>query len=343
VTTVAIISDEFWRGKRVLVTGATGIVGSRVAQLAHAAGAEVVALVRDENQRSEFYRSPVSDHAAIVHGQLEDFWTLERAINEHEVDTVLHLGAQTIVTTAERFPLQTFEANIRGTYNLLEACRLHSSLVKRIAVASSDKAYGDHAGAPYDEETPLAANHPYDVSKACGDLIARAYAHTYGSPVAIARCGNIYGPGDLNWSRIVPGTIRAFLAGQQPVLRSDGSPVRDYLHVADAAAAYLLLAEHADQAAVRGQAFNFSGGATHTVLGVVQQIAELMGLTEVAPVVLDTARNEIPAQSVSADRARKVLGWQPTYDLCTGLKDTIAWYRGFPSIHQEGVSGVHVS
>lgn len=320
--------DGFWREKRVLITGATGIVGSRVARLVQAAGGEVVALVRDADRRSEFYRSGAAERAVIVNGSLEDFWTVERAINEHQVDTVVHLAAQTIVTTAERSPLQTFESNIRGTYNVLEACRVHGTFVQRVVIASSDKAYGDHAGAPYEEMSPLAAQHPYDVSKACGDMLARAYAHTYQLPVAIARCGNIYGPGDLNWTRIVPGTIRSLLMNEQPVLRSDGTFVRDYLHVADAAAAYLVLAASANEPGIRGEAFNFSGGTTATVLEIVQLISELMGRTDgVNPVVLGIARNEIPAQAVSSERARRTLGWTPRFDLRAGLQDTIRWYR----------------
>ncbi|HEX6511513.1 MAG TPA: NAD-dependent epimerase/dehydratase family protein, partial [Chloroflexota bacterium] len=234
----------YWRDKRVLVTGATGVVGSWVVEALLDGGAQVAALVRDHDQRSHFYRSGAVRSVTVVDGSLEDFGAVERAIAEHEADTVIHLGAQTIVPTAQRLPLPTFEANIRGTYNLLEACRRHADLVKRVVIASSDKAYGDHGRKAYEEGAPLSAKHPYDVSKACADLLTQTYAWSYGLPAAIARCGNIYGGGDLNWSRIVPGTIRSLIQAERPVLRSDGSYVRDYLYVKDAAAGYLLLAEH---------------------------------------------------------------------------------------------------
>lgn len=318
-----------WRGKRVLVTGATGIVGGWVSQALLASGAHLVALVQDVDARSVFYRSHLDRLAAVVNGSLEDLWALERAINNHEVDTVIHLGAQTIVGTAERFPLPTFEANIRGTYNLLEVCRLHSNQVRRVVVASSDKAYGDHAGAAYTEDGPLEASHPYDVSKACGDMIARAYAVTYGLPVAIARCGNIYGGGDLNWSRIVPGTIRSLLGNERPVVRSDGTFIRDYLYVKDAAAGYLALAEHVERADVRGRAFNFSGHSPRKVLDVVSQIAALLDKQDMEPIIMNTARHEIPQQVISSGRVKDVLGWEPKYSLEEGLAETIAWYRSF--------------
>ena len=219
----------FWQNRRVFVTGATGIVGSWLVKDLLAAGAYVVALVRDADPQSEFFRSGDFQSVAIVNGALEDFATLERAINEHEIDTVFHLGAQTIVGTAHRSPVPTFEANIRGSYFLLEACRLHQDRVRRVVIASSDKAYGDQPNLPYTEDTPLQGQHPYDVSKSCTDLIAQTYYHTYRLPVAIARCGNVYGGGDLNWSRIVPGTVRSLLQGMPPLIRSDGRYVRDYL------------------------------------------------------------------------------------------------------------------
>jgi CDP-glucose 4,6-dehydratase len=317
----------FWRDKRLLVTGATGMVGSRLVQQAVAAGAQVVVLVADEDDRSDFYQSGIYREAVIVHGFLEDYRAIEQAVREHEVDTVIHLGAQTIVPVAELEPLATFETNIRGTYNLLEVCRQAAAHVRRIVVASSDKAYGDHGGETYTEDTPFMATHPYDVSKACGDLLARSYAHTYAAPVTIARCSNVYGPGDLNWSRLVPATIRAFLLGERLVLRSDGSPVRDYLFVDDAAAAYLRLAEHASGEGVRGRGFNFSAEDPRSVLAIVKLIADQMGIEDPEPVVLHTDTHEIPRQAVSAQQARTVLGWTPEYALARGLACTIDWYR----------------
>jgi len=222
---------DFWSQRRVFVTGATGIVGSWLVKDLLAQGAYVVALVRDADPQSELYRSGDIHRISVVSGRLEDFHTLERAINEHEIDTVFHLAAQPIVGVAHRFPLHTFESNIRGSYNLLEACRVHNQFVQRVVIASSDKAYGPQPNLPYTEEMPLQGCHPYEVSKSCTDLIAQSYYYTYGLPVAIARCGNIYGGGDLNWSRIVPGTIRAFLQGERPVIRSDGTYVRDYIYV----------------------------------------------------------------------------------------------------------------
>jgi CDP-glucose 4,6-dehydratase len=292
-------------------------------------GAEVVALVRNTDHRAEFLRSGAFRRVALVAGTLEDFGVLERTVNHYAVDTVIHLAAQAIVTVAERTPLQTFESNIRGTYNLLEACRIHPELVQRVVVASSDKAYGNNQGLPYSEEMPLAANHPYDVSKACADLVAQTYAHTYGLPVAIARCGNIYGGGDLNWNRLVPGTIRALMHDERPQIRSDGTYVRDYLYVRDAAAAYLTLAEHAAQDGVHGEAFNFSGACPRTVLEVVECIAQLMGKQAVEPQILNEARNEIPNQVLASEKARERLDWCPRYGLVHGLRETVAWYRAF--------------
>jgi len=320
---------DFWNKRRVLVTGATGIIGSWLVKDLLAQGAYVVALVRDGDPQSELYRSGDIRRVSVVNGALEDFWTLERAINEHEVDTVFHLGAQTIVGTAHRFPLPTFDANIRGTYNLLEACRLHRDMVQRVVIASSDKAYGEQPNLPYTEDMPLNGCHPYEVSKSCADLIAQSYHHTYGLPVAIARCGNVYGGGDLNWSRIVPGTIRSFLRGERPVIRSDGTYVRDYIYVKDVARAYMRLAECLDDDRVRGEAFNFSTEIPLTVLELVRSIQRLMGCQHVEPQILDCAEGEIRSQHLSAAKARSILGWEPQFNLEQGLHETIEWYRVF--------------
>jgi CDP-glucose 4,6-dehydratase len=265
----------------------------------------------------------------VVNGVLEDLWTIERGINEHEVDTVFHLGAQTIVGTARRLPFQTFESNVRGTYNLLEVCRLHQPMVKRIVVASSDKAYGDQAHLPYTEETPLQGRYPYDVSKSCADLITQSYFHTYAIPVAIARCGNVYGGGDLNWSRVVPGTIRSILREEQPIIRSDGKFVRDYIYVKDAARAYLSLAEHLHETAVQGQGFNFSVGKPMTVLEMVRVIQKLMRAEHLEPVIKNSAKGEILSQYLSSEKARQLLQWEPACGLEKGLEETISWYREF--------------
>src|SRR5687767_3362703 len=272
----AVVRAAFWRGRRVLVTGATGMVGSWLVKELLSAGARVAALVLDADPQSELFRSGDVDRVAVVNGAIEDIAPLERAITLHETDTVFHLAAQAIVGVAHRAPLATFESNVRGTYNLLELCRRHADLVRRVVVASSDKAYGEQV-LPYTEEAPLSAQHPYEVSKSCADAIAQCYHHTYGLPVAIARCGNIYGGGDLNWSRIVPGAIRSGLEQSPLVIRSDGKFLRDYIYVKDAARAYLRLAESLDDPAVAGQAFNFSDEAPLSVLQMVDAIRERMG------------------------------------------------------------------
>lgn len=319
----------FWSTKRVFVTGATGMVGAWLVKQMLAQGAYVVALVRDADPQSELFRSEVIKKVNVVYGALEDFWALERAINEHEVDTVFHLGAQTIVGTARRFPLPTFETNVRGTYNLLEACRLHKSFVKRIVVASSDKAYGDQIQLPYTEETSLQGRYPYDVSKSCSDLIAQSYFYTYALPIGIARCGNIYGGGDLNWSRVVPGTIRSILRGERPVIRSDGSFIRDYIYVKDAVQAYARLAEHLTDEAVQGQGFNFSVGKPLTVIDIVGMIQRLMHAEHLQPIIQNAAKGEIISQYLSSEKALRLLEWEPSCGLDKGLEETINWYRSF--------------
>lgn len=324
-----VMNSRFWSDRRVFVTGATGLVGSWLVRELVDRGAYVVVLVRDWDPQSELIRSGTIHRTHVVHGRLEDFGTLERAINEHEVDTVFHLGAQTIVGTALRSPLATFEANIRGTYNLLEACRVHAKLVQRVVVASSDKAYGEVATLPYIEDMPPLGRHPYDVSKSCADLLAQAYYHTYGTRVVVVRCGNIFGGGDLNWSRIVPGTIRSLYHGQRPVIRSDGRYTRDYLYVMDAVMGYLAAAEAVGRPGVAGEAFNFAPERPRSVLEVVGALRELMGRTDLEPVILNEAKAEIRDQYLSAEKARTILGWRPTYSFEVGLKATVDWYKEF--------------
>ena len=316
-----------WKGGTVFVTGATGLVGSWLCPRLLKEGARVVVLVRDWDPQSELIRSGWIHQCAVVSGRLEDYNTLERAISEYEVDTVFHLGAQAIVGTAYRSPLATFEANIRGSYNLLEACRIHRELVQRVVVASSDKAYGEAAVLPYTEDMPVNGRHPYDVSKSCTDLLAMTYAQTYELPVAVARCGNIFGGGDLNWSRIVPGTIRLVLEGKPPVLRSDGTFTRDYLFVEDVVDAYLALAESAPSAAVRGQAFNFSPERQLTVLELTRLILEIMARPDLEPQIQNRAQAEIRDQYLDASKAREILHWSVQRTLREGLEATVAWYR----------------
>lgn len=318
----------FWRDRPTLVTGGTGLVGSWLVRRLVESGADVVCLVRDRVPQSELWRSGVVERVKLVYGDVADQPLLERALGEYEIDTVLHLAAQTIVGVANRNPISTFESNIAGTWRMLEACR-HSPLVRQIVIASSDKAYGEAERLPYDESTPLQGRHPYDVSKSCADLIAHSYAATWKLPVAITRCGNFYGGGDLNWNRIVPGTIRSVLRGQRPVIRSDGQFVRDYFFVEDGVAAYMLLAERlaADRNLI-GRAWNFSYEQPLTVLELVRKILTAMQ-SQLEPDIRNQAHNEIVRQFLSSTRARAELGWQPRFTLDDGLTRTIAWYREF--------------
>jgi CDP-glucose 4,6-dehydratase len=322
------MSRGFWPDRPVLVTGATGLVGSWLTRRLEDTGAGVVCLIRDWVPKSELVRSGAIERVNVVRGDIRDRDLIERILGEYEIDTVVHLAAQTIVGIANRNPVSTFESNIQGTWNVLEACR-RSPAVKSIVVASSDKAYGDQETLPYDERTPLEGRHPYDVSKSCADLIAQAYAKTYGLPVAVTRCGNFYGGGDLNWNRIVPGTIRSILRGQRPIIRSDGKFVRDYFYVEDGAAAYMLLAEQLHGCpGLRGQAFNFSNEIQVTVLDLVQRILRLMG-SALEPDVRNEASNEIQHQYLDASRARDMLKWAPLFTLDQGLQHTVSWYREY--------------
>jgi CDP-glucose 4,6-dehydratase len=320
------VTSTFWQDRRTFVTGANGLLGSwLVGQLVHL-GADVICLVRDWIPQSELVRSGRIDLVTVVRGDVCDKKLLERILGEYEIDTVFHLAAQTIVNIANRNPISTFESNIQGTWSLLEACR-RSPLVKQIVLASSDKAYGEHETLPYEEVAPLQGRHPYDVSKSCADLIAQSYARTYELPVAITRCGNFYGGGDLNWNRIVPGTIRSVLRDQPPVIRTDGDYVRDYLYVEDGAAANILLAECLGaQSELRGEAFNFSNESQVTVLQLVERILNAMQ-SDLRAVVRNEASNEIRQQYLNASKAGRMLGWSPRFDLDSGLQKTIAWYR----------------
>lgn len=323
------MSGDFWRDRPVLVTGGTGLLGGWLIRRLHEAGADVVTLMRDWVPQSELCRSGLIEKLRVVRGELQDQPLLERALGEYEIQTVFHLGAQAIVPVANRNPVSTFESNIRGTWSLLEACR-RSPKVQQILVASSDKAYGAHPDLPYREETPLQGRHPYDVSKSCADLLAQSYAATYRLPVVIARCGNLYGGGDLNWNRIIPGTIRSALRGEPPVIRSDGTPTRDYFYVQDGVLAYLSLAQRLQEnPALAGEAFNFSNEQPLTVLQVAREVLSLTGRTDLEPIIQKEAAAEIPHQYLSACKAKSRLGWKPRYRLEEGLRETIAWYKDF--------------
>jgi CDP-glucose 4,6-dehydratase len=325
------INRSFWRDRTTLVTGATGLVGSWLVKRLRAAEANVIAIVRDWVPASEAARSGVLDQVTVVRGDVRDQALLERVLGEFEIDTVIHLAAQTIVGIANRNPISTFETNIQATWGLLEACR-RSPKVKQIIMASSDKAYGDQEILPYDETTPLQGQHPYDVSKSCADLIAQTYANTYASPVVITRCGNFYGGGDLNFNRIIPGTIRSILRNERPLIRSDGLFVRDYFYVEDGAAAYMHLAEQlaARPDELRGHAFNFSNEHPVTVHQIVGEVLRAME-SKLVPEVRNEANHEIRKQFLSAAKARKMLNWSPLFTLNEGLRSTIRWYRDFLS------------
>lgn len=321
-------TDGYWRGKRALVTGCTGLVGSWLSAELVAQGAEVVGLVRDHVPNSNLYRMGLDRRIDIARGDICDYETCLRVINEYEVDTVFHLAAQTIVGIANRAPLSTFDANIRGTWNLLEAARL-SPKVARVVLASSDKAYGAQEELPYLEDAPLVGLHPYDASKSCADLIAQTYFHAYGLPVGISRCGNIFGGGDLNFNRIFPETLRAVWEGRRPVVRSDGTPTRDYLYVIDVVEAYMLLARAQDDAALRGRAYNFSYEMPRTVSEIVQEITTVLGRPDLEPDIQGTGlpAGEIPHQYLAARRARQELNWTPRFGLEEGIRRTYDWYK----------------
>jgi len=319
---------SFWYDRPVLVTGCAGFLGSWLTIALVEMGATVVGLLRDEVPRSYLRTSGYQDRTTIVHGDVTDYELVERVLHEHEIDAILHLAAQTIVPIANRGPLSTFETNVKGTWTVLEAAR-RSPKITRVVVASSDKAYGVHERLPYTEDAPLLGCYPYDASKSCADLIARTYATTYSMPVAVTRCANLYGGGDLHWSRIFPGTMRSVIRGERPIIRSDGTMVRDYLYVKDAVNAYLTLAEHLDRPEVKGQAFNFGMDNPKSVLETVQTIIAVSDHPELEPVVLADAPNEIQAQYLDSRKAHRVLGWAPRYSLEEGLRETLAWYREF--------------
>jgi CDP-glucose 4,6-dehydratase len=324
-----ILNTDFWKNRNVFVTGATGLLGSWLVKNLLERDANITCLVRDWVPNSYLVLSGNIDKVTVVRGELEDYHTVLRAINEYEIETVFHLGAQTIVGTASRSVLSTFESNIKGTWNVLEACRVCSKLVKRIIVASSDKAYGVHKNLPYKEETPLLGRFPYDVSKSCSDLIAASYFHTFELPVAITRCGNLYGGGDLNFNRLVPGTIRSALQNQSPIIRSDGKFVRDYFYVEDAVDAYINFAKQMERDELHGHAFNFGTETPLAVIDLVKKILNLMDREDLQPLILNQASNEIREQYLSCKKAKEKLNWAAKYSLEVGLEKTIKWYQQY--------------
>ena len=318
---------SFWRERNVFVTGASGLLGSWMTGELVRRGARVTCLVRDWVPESRLMEPGLLSRVRTVRGELEDYQLLLRALNEYEIDTVFHLGAQTIVGTASRSALSTFEANIRGTWNLLEAAKACGKLMQRVIVASSDKAYGSHDVLPYTEDAPLQGRFPYDVSKSCTDLIAFSYYHTYRLPVAVTRCGNLFGGGDLNFNRLIPGTIRSALMDEAPIIRSDGTFIRDYFYVRDAVDAYLQLAERLPGEAFVGEAFNFGTETPMSVVDLVDRILALMGKTHLRPRILNEASHEIPKQYLDCSKARRLMDWRPSFTMDEGLTEAIEWYR----------------
>ena len=315
----------FWRDRPVAVTGATGFLGSHTTALLVELGADVVIAVRDAVPGSPISNGWI-DKVAVVHGPVEDEAVMERLLGDYEARTVFHLAAQSQVGVANRNAVATFEANVAGTWTLLEAAR-RSPRVEQIVIASSDKAYGAQPSLPYDEDMPLLAVNPYDVSKACADLIARSYQRTFDVPVCTTRCGNFFGPGDRNWERLVPGTIRSLIRGERPLIRSDGTMVRDYLYVLDGALAYLQLTEAmAKDASIVGEAFNFSTERPLNVLDLVKLLQEAAD-TSLEPDIRATATHEIDEQFLSAAKARRMLGWSPRFTMEAALSETVRWYR----------------
>ncbi len=317
---------SYWKGKNAFVTGADGFIGSWVAKTLVDQGANVTALVRDMKKQNNLDVMGIKGNLNVVQGDLVDYSVLERIANEFETEAVFHIAAQAIVGVANRSPLSTFESNIKGTWNILEAAR-NSKTVKKVIVASSDKAYGVQEKLPYTEESPLLGRYPYDASKACADILAQSYFTTYSLPVCITRNANTYGGGDMNFNRIIPGTIQSVLKNEIPIIRSDGTPERDYIYVKDIADAYLLLAEKMDKKGIPGEAFNFGTETPVKVIDLFNKIIELSGAKGVKPKVLGEAKNEIDRQWLSSKKAGNLLGWKPKYSLENGLKETIEWYR----------------
>lgn len=316
-----------WGGARVLFTGAQGFIGSWVAERLLDEGAEVFVLDRPAVELSRYRLRGLHERCEAVPAALSDLASLRTAIERGGVDTVFHLAASAIVGSAAVSPLDTYEVNVRGTWNLLEACRTAGEPPARVVVASTDKAYGAHEQLPYREDHALQPRYPYDASKACADLIARSYAHTFGLPVAVTRFANVFGGGDFNFSRLVPGAIKALLAGKPPVIRSSGLMERDFLYAEDAVTAYLTVAASLDRPELHGRAWNAGIGQAVTVLEVVEQLIEIAGV-DLEPDVRGegTPHGELSRQWLDCGAISKQLDWAPQWDLRRGLRATYEWY-----------------
>lgn len=320
------MNKKFWESKKILITGGTGILGSELTAQLLGTTAELVLIVRDNVAKSRVFLEKMNKKVNIVSGDITDFSLVERTIGEYEIDTVFHLAAQTIVRIGNVSPLSTFNTNILGTCNVLEACRLHNKRVTSIIVASSDKAYGECTQMPYNESTPLLGRHPYDVSKSCADLISQSFWHTYKLPVVVTRCGNLFGPGDLNFNRIIPGTIRSVLLGEAPVIRSDGDYVRNYFYIKDAVDAYITLSENMPLS--MGNAFNIGTAERYTVLEIVKNIIRVMK-SDLKPIVLNEVSNEIREQYLDVSRIKDILGWKAKSKFDNAILETVDWYKKY--------------
>lgn len=319
------MNKNFWHNKRVLITGHEGFLGSNLARRLCASGAKIfgVDLVKER---------PVSvlngwrGKFVALQGDIADFSFVRKTVNKHRPNVIFHLAAETIVGEAKKAPLATFKSNIEGTWNIMEACR-DKKFIQAVIAASSDKAYGTSRNLPYKEDSTLEGRHPYDASKTCADIIARAYYFSYNLPVCVARCGNIYGPGDFHFSRLIPDAVRSLLEGRELVIRSDGKYIRDYIYVDDAVEGYLLLAERARKQKLWGEAFNFGNQRPLSVLEAIEALQDVYGSRFKKLRFLNKAGDEIREQFLSCGKARRILGWHPRYSLAEGLKATFVWYR----------------
>jgi CDP-glucose 4,6-dehydratase len=322
-----LVNNNFWQDKNVLITGATGFVGSWLTKSLIEKKANVKSVVRDKIHNSNFFLSGINKKNSLVYGNIEDYNFINRIMNEHEIDTVFHLAAQAIVQTANRNPLSTFKANIEGTWNILEAAR-NNKLIQGVIVASSDKAYGEHKILPYTEDLPLQGAYPYDVSKSCADLLTQSYYKTYGLPTCITRCANMYGGGDLNFSRIIPGIIKAILKNKDFIIRSDGTLERDYMYVEDGANAYLTIGENIHKQNIKGESFNFGTETPVSVLELFEKVKFALN-SNISAQVLGEAKGEINKQFLGCEKARTKLNWKIQYNLNTGIRKTFEWYKKY--------------
>lgn len=322
-------SPQNLSGLNVLVTGGTGVIGAWLLKKLIELNINTTLLIWGDYENPELLQNETLSKTTNVYGSLTDINLLKSTLRDHKIDIVYHLGAQAIVETAFKDPFTTFESNIRGTYNLLEACHLSDQNIQALIVASSDKAYGTHQNLPYTETTSLNGIYPYEVSKSCTDLLARSYAITYSMPIAIARCGNVYGGADLNWNRIVPGTIRDLYYDRNPLIRSDGTHLRDYIYVKDIVNAYISLSLATLSGLPHGEAFNFGNNSPVSVLDLVKKICESMDKHHIKPIIENSAQGEIHSQYLDSTKANQLLSWEPTYSLEQGLKETIDWYKKF--------------